>query len=57
MIYGAGEMTQWLKALIALLEDLGSIPSIYMVLTAVYNFKFSDPYKDIHNMQAKHHCT
>ena len=30
-IPGAGEMAQQLKALAALLEDLGSIPSIHMV--------------------------
>jgi hypothetical protein len=31
---GAGEMAQWLKALVVLPEDLGSIPSTY---TAAYN--------------------
>lgn len=28
---GAGEMTQWLGALAALLEDLALIPSVYII--------------------------
>jgi hypothetical protein len=36
---GAGEMDQWLKALAALPEDLGSIPSTHV---AAYNSSFGN---------------
>jgi hypothetical protein len=35
IISGAGEMAQWLRALAALPEDLGWIPSTHMVATTI----------------------
>jgi hypothetical protein len=39
-IPGAGEMAQWLRALAALQEILGSIPNSYMVDTTIHNSLF-----------------
>jgi hypothetical protein len=52
---GAGEMAQWLRALAALPDDWGSIPSSHM---AIYNYPYSNSRGSDTlaqtNIQAKH---
>ena len=51
MLCRAGEMAQWLSALVALPEDPGSIPSTHMVTYNYLQLQFQGirhPHTDIH---------
>lgn len=52
LVLGAKEMAQWLKTLIALLEDLGPFSSTHMAGHTVYNAssRVSDTFTQIHNL-------
>ena len=38
-----GEMAQQLKALVALAEDLGLVPSTYMIVHVIHKLSFGNP--------------
>lgn len=58
VLKGAGEMAQWLRALAAVLENMGSIPSMNWQLTTVCNCSYwgSDTFTEKY-MESKHQCT